>query len=364
MTIKSIPIQNIYYLLAYAWKEFRDGEFKDIASTDCPDSVNLLAHLLGDGIAAMAKHGIDKGYRTRSEDTARLRGRFNIADSYRRALHLTGRLNCAFDELTVDTLPNQILKSTCVRLIRASNLLTKENRVLIRNSDDLFDGVSVIRISNNLFRRIQLHRNNRKYRFLLNICELLNNCYSPSEASGSGRFRDFLQDDVQMSRIFEKFVLQFARKHCVGADVRSMQISWDGVWDSGVAEVLPTMKTDVTIDHPDGKTILDCKFYRQALVTRYDRKRLHSSHLYQLTAYLTNQARHPGWENVKGILLYPAVDHHLNHVFELQGHPVEVRSIDLDLPWKDIHEKLLRIVANSDVQALPPSETAPVNAVT
>jgi 5-methylcytosine-specific restriction enzyme subunit McrC len=262
-------------------------------------------------------------------------------------------MNCSFDELTVDTLPNQILKSTCVRLVRASNLLTKENRALIRNSGDLLGGVSMVRISNGLFRRVQLHRNNRKYRLLLNICELLNNCYSPSEATGVGRFTDFLEDDVQMSRVFESFVLQFARKHCSGADVRSMQISWDGVWDSEVAEVLPTMKTDVTIDHPDGKTILDCKFYRQALVTRYDRKRLHSSHLYQLTAYLTNQARYPGWENVKGILLYPAVDHHLNHGFEIQGHRVDVRSIDLNLPWHDIHEKLLEIVVSRDAQALP-----------
>ena len=352
MTVRTIPIQNVYYLLAYAWKEFREGQLKDLASTDCPDSVNLLAHLLGEGIAALAKTGIDKGYQTKSEDTARLRGRFDIAGSYRRGLHLTGRMNCSFDELTVDTLPNQILKSTCVRLMRTSNLLTKENRALIRNSGDLLGGVSVVRISNSLFRRVQLHRNNRKYRFLLNICELLNNCYSPSEETGVGRFTDFLEDDVQMSRVFEGFVLQFARKHCSGADVRSMQITWDGTWDSEVAEVLPTMKTDVTIDHPDGRTILDCKFYRQALVTRYDRKRLHSSHLYQLTAYLTNQARYPGWENVKGILLYPAVDHRLSYAFNLQGHVVEVRSIDLDQPWQQIHDGLVEILDNKVSTAL------------
>lgn len=342
--MNAIPIQNIYYLLAYAWKEFREGELKSVASTDCPDSVNLLAYLLGEGTIALAKCGIDKGYHTRSEDTSRLRGRFDIADSYRRALHLTGRLNCTFDELTVDTLPNQILKSTCVCLIRATNLLTKSNHTLLRSTVDLLDGVSAIRISSSLFRRVQLHRNNRKYRFLLNVCELLNNCYSPSEVSGSGRFADFLQDDVQMSRVFESFVLQFSRKHCIGADVRSMQITWDGSWDSEVAEVLPIMKTDVTIEYPDNKTILDCKFYRQALVTRYDRKRLHSNHLYQLTAYLTNQARHSGWENVRGILLYPAVNHQLSHAFELQGHSVQIESIDLDKPWRVIHDRLSGIV--------------------
>jgi len=114
--------------------------------------------------------------------------------------------------------------------------------------------------------------------------------------------------------------------------------------DSDVDEVLPRMLTDVTIEYATHKTILDCKFYREALVTRDNRHRLHSSHLYQLTAYLQNKSRQEGWEDVRGILLYPAVNHHLDLQFELLGHPVEIRSIDLDQPWQAIHNRLLSIV--------------------
>ena len=57
---------------------------------------------------------------------------------------------------------------------------------------------------------------------------------------------------------------------------------------------------------PDRKLILDCKYYQEALVSRYDALRFRSGNLYQLNAYLTNKAVEPGWENVEGMLLYPS----------------------------------------------------------
>jgi 5-methylcytosine-specific restriction enzyme subunit McrC len=90
--------------------------------------------------------------------------------------------------------------------------------------------------------------------------------------------------------------------------------------------------------------ILDCKFYRDALVTRHNRHRLHSAHLYQLVAYLSNKSRDNGWEAVEGILLYPAVSHHLDLEFTLLGHSVAIKSIDLDQAWPKVHERLLTVL--------------------
>lgn len=344
-TQTNIPIQNIYYLLAYAWDQFREGSQHDICPTACPDSVNLLAHLLAMGVSRLATRGMDKSYELFEEETPRIRGRFDLVGSYRRGTHLAGRLKCEFDELTADTLPNQIIKSTCVRLRRSLRQLSKENRRNIHQADELLHDISTIQLSRRVFHRVQLHRNNRHYRFLLSICELLHDCYLPTEEQGGGRFADLLRNDVRMHQLFERFVLQFARRHCPGARIRAMPIQWVGEWDDEVDEVLPRMLTDVTIEYPDHKTILDCKFYREALLTRKGRHRLHSSHLYQLNAYLQNMACHEGWQDVRGILLYPAVNHHLNLKCKLLGHQIEVRSIDLDQPWQGIHEQLLGIVS-------------------
>ena len=52
-------------------------------------------------------------------------------------------------------------------------------------------------------------------------------------------------------------------------------------------------------DHENGRytRMYDCKFYKN-LSSRYEREKVQSGHLYQLTAYLRNASIEPGWENV------------------------------------------------------------------
>jgi 5-methylcytosine-specific restriction enzyme subunit McrC len=53
--------------------------------------------------------------------------------------------------------------------------------------------------------------------------------------------------------------------------------------------------------------IVECKFYRDAFQRFHDTPKFISDHLYQLFAYLKNQNAVPGWEGVRGMLLYPAM---------------------------------------------------------
>lgn len=345
MTKSAIPIQNMYFLLAYAWDHFRAGEQIDVDQSQCPDVHNLLAMLLSNGIRGLATRGIDKDYLPFVEETPRLRGRIQLLPSYRRLTHASGRMICEFDELTADTLPNQILKATCNRLVQQSSDLTPDIRADVHHAFDLLGDISLVRLTGRSFHRIQLHRNNRHYRLLLHVCQLLHDLYLPSQQSGKRRFQSLLDDQITMHRVFETFVRQFAIRHCPDAKISAMHIKWDADWDDDeVAKVIPTMITDVTIERATKKTILDCKYYRNALVTRDGRQRLHSDHLYQLTAYLQNKSLDAGWENVNGILLYPAVDHHLKLEFKLLGHDIEIQSLDLDQPWRSIHNRLLAIL--------------------
>lgn len=213
----NIPIQNIYYLLAYAWDLFRSGEELDVNESQCPDIHNLLAMLLGGGIRRLATQGMDKGYHEFTETTPRLRGRVEILASHRRMTHVSGRMICEFDELTADTLPNRILKTTCRRLMQGTSQLSKDNRKGIRHCLDLLADISDIRIESKTFHRVQLHRNNRHYRLLIHVCRLLHELFIPDQQSGSRRFRDILDEDMVMHRVFEAFVRQFASRHCPDA---------------------------------------------------------------------------------------------------------------------------------------------------
>ena len=344
MPVEKIPIQNVYYLLAYAWDHFRSGEEINVDQTQCPDIHNLLAMLLGGGIRRLATKGMDKGYKEFVETTPRLRGRVDILTSYRSMTHLSGRMVCEFDELTADTLPNRIIKATCRRLLQGSSQLSVDNRQNIRGCLAMLAQISDIRIESRTFHRVQLHRNNRHYRLLMHVCELLHNVYLPDQKSGGRRFRDILDEDSIMHKVFEAFVKEFAVRHCSDAKVSAMQIKWSGTWSDDVAEVLPKMRTDVTLIRPNRKTIVECKFYKEALSSYFNGKRLRSSHLYQLTAYLNNKAKDPGWEQVDGILLYPTVNYPADFSFTLLDHQIAIRSIDLAQDWPLIHQRMLTVL--------------------
>lgn len=344
MTASSIPIRNIYYLLAYAWDYFRGGPQLDVATTDCPDVHNLLATVLAAGIRRLSTAGMDKKYQSFWEETSQLRGRIRMLSSHRRLLQQTGRLECEFDELTADTSANQILRATCRRLLLCSSQLTLENRKIIRRSFEVLDGVTDVRLDRRLFARVQLHRNTRHYRLLMDVCRLLHELYLPAQTDGGHRFQSLLDDEVRMHRIFEAFVRRFAQQHCSNLKVSSTSIRWQGEWSTEVSTYLPSMQTDLTIEGPARKAILDCKYYREALVSHHNRHRLHSGHLYQLMSYLRNQSSVNGWQAAHGILLYPANSHQVNLHFQLWGHAVSIRSLDLDQEWSCIHSDLIGIL--------------------
>ena len=201
------------------------------------------------------------------------------------------------------------------------------------------------------FHRVQLHRNNRAYRFILHLCELIHASLLPDKsADASRRFRDFTRDEKIMAKVFEAFVRNFASRHLPDAAVSAMHIAWRASnLAEGTSSMLPCMITDVTIAWSDRKLILDCKYYQEALVTRYDALRFRSGNLYQLNAYLTNMAVVPGWESVEGMLLYPSNGYSFDHVFTLHGnHKIRVSTINLQQQWTAISSDLLALLGDSE----------------
>jgi len=53
----------------------------------------------------------------------------------------------------------------------------------------------------------------------------------------------------------------------------------------------------------------------------------------------------PGWENVSGQLLYPAVGQKLDLKFKINDFQMKVTSVDLDQHWQTIEEQLLEAIS-------------------
>ncbi|MBT5381156.1 MAG: hypothetical protein HOL08_19070 [Opitutae bacterium] len=340
---RKIPIENLYYLLCYANKYLPEDNLANIDPENCPDSLNMLALVLAHSIHRLGRRGLEQQYLEEQEETARLRGRILVPESRRRMIDRQARMICLHDELSIDCLPNQILRGTCDRLL-LTNDLTLPVKKEIRLARDTLTQVTPIRIMNSLFGRVRIHRNNRGYRMPVAVCHLIHRAMVPSEREGAKQFHDIFLKEKTMAYVFENFVRNFATIYFPQSKISAKHIRWEGNWEADAEEVIPWMITDVTIEHPNKKIVLDCKFYKEALKSREGRKRLHSSNLYQMTAYLRNISVLPGWESVQGILLYPAVDHHLDIKIELNSFPMQIVSIDLDQHWENIHLHLMEIL--------------------
>ena len=352
---KDIPIQNVYYLLCYAWEQMREGEVVDVGEAGRTDLTDLFAQVLAEGTKRILRQGLDRGYVSHREDTSRIRGRIDFSTSLKRALFPRAQAHCQYDELSRNVLHNQILRSTIRLLIRVEDL-DGDLKNTLRGLDRRLSGIDTVPLNGLVFRQVQLHAGNAFYRFLMNVCDLIQrNTFAQDKGEGQ-RFRDFLQDEATMWKLFEEFVYNFYRHEQSRFEVSRPEIAWDldepkpadGVSTEGNVR-LPTMKTDVVLQSGDQKIIIDTKFYTDTLQSNHGNQSYHSANLYQLFTYLKNaEARGDTYMDAEGILLYPTVSYPLDDQVWIQGHKIRVRTLNLAQKWKAIEQDLKALIGLHD----------------
>ena len=340
-----VPVRNIYYLLCYAWDYIGEGETVDVGSDEFDGLVDLFAKVLNDGVARLVARGLDRDYLTAHQDIRGVKGKLDLATTMKRNLLLNGKTHCAFDELSYDVPQNRILKATLHSLTLVADLNTAEKRRTERLYRKL-DAVSNVRLTASLFRTVRLHRNNRFYSLLLHLCRIIYENLLVNEEEGTAQFRDFREDKHQMGMVFQQFVKRFCERE-TDYRVSAPPIDWFGTEGSETnPRHLPRMWTDIMLRSPERTIIVDTKFYRNPLDTRFGGERVHSDHLYQIFAYVTNwAAAAPSHDpEPEGWLLYAAVDGDFDYRFELVKRRIRACSIDLSRPWREIETNLRKLV--------------------
>jgi 5-methylcytosine-specific restriction enzyme subunit McrC len=350
---QQIPIQNIYYLLCYAWDSLPESGLIDISKENIDKPIDLLAHVLITGTKHLIRRGLEQGYQSYTEEIASIRGRILVAQSARRFLPQQGRALCEFDELTISTLPNQILKATLTRLSGAKGLdvkLKHGSGLLVRQLEQVDD----VKLSRQLFRKVQLHGNNRFYRFILQVCRLIIDQSLMDESDGNYRFRDFTQDDRQMARLFERFLFNFYKNEQTEYKVKKERIYWEASSEDDPAlQLLPTMETDISLRSKEKTLIVDAKYYTKTLQSYYSNESIHSANLYQIFSYLKNLELRGGNDfYADGMLLYPVVNQAISNSYDMHGHRIRIETIDLAQDWGAISGSLLSLLQDSSFNTL------------
>jgi 5-methylcytosine-specific restriction enzyme subunit McrC len=346
-----VPIQNIYNLLVYAWDVLDEAEVVDAKAAGHTNLTDLFAVVLKNGVDRIIRRGIDRDYVSAREDLAGVRGRIQVTESIKRLSMRQARVYCEFDELSYDVVHNQIVKATLRALARSERILdTTRNGVIwtYRRLPEIRD----IRINDRTFRSVQLHRNNRHYRFLLELCRFISRNLMVDERAGESAFRDFARGN-KMPTLFEKFLRNFYRQHAPkGWNTKGKRrFKWQKTSASAAdLEVLPGMELDVSLEGTSRCLVFDAKFYANAL--RADRfgggPRLHEANIYQMFAYMSNLAVIRPGKKISGALIYPKVKEPLNLRYEMHGHTLRVVTIDLGQEWEMIKEDLLSVLESFD----------------
>jgi len=345
--VGKIPIQNVYYLLLYAWDRFTPTRQIEVGADQSPYLPNLLARILLEGTRGLLRRGVDRGYMGYSEELTSPRGRFLLGETLKRASYTRTRMVCQFDELSPDVTHNRILKAALTVLAK-TDALEASLRSGVAELRSKFGGVSDVRLSRHLFKQLQLSRSTGHYGLLMQVCGLLLALLLPEEGGYGSRFADILQDKERMPAIFEAFIRNFFRHEQNQFSVGSELVPWDtGPDPLEHAAYLPSMLTDVTLRSPARTVVIDAKFYPQALVSHFGgHQKVRSAHLYQLLSYLRNTAQNGGPDAfADGIILYPCTDgRRLRLDLRLVSHRVQVCTVDLTQPWPSIHDEIIGLL--------------------
>lgn len=336
-------IRNIYYMFSYAFQTLEVKAYAEVATEDFPDMQNLFAAILAKGISWQIKQGLSRSYEEKREVLAGVRGCIDMPESMRLLLRKKRRLFCEFDELSENHLLNQVIKTTVMLLLRHGSVEPKYRKAL-KKQMLFFSQVDVLRHTSISWNTIRYQRNQQNYRMLLAICQMIIEGLLQTDQQGTYHVRKWM-DTQRMSHLYEKFILAYYQRHFPTLSVSAPQIPW--VLDEGDGELLPVMQTDMQLEQGGNVLIIDAKYYRHILQSRYETVKLRSAHLYQIFTYVKNRAyeRQDG-HRVSGMLLYAGTDEALqpDHIYQMHGNQIEVKTLDLSRPFEEIAGALDAIV--------------------
>lgn len=342
---KHILIHNIYYMLSYAFTTLHQSIDEEREKEAFENIHNLFAAILSKGISRQLKQGLYREYINKTETIPVMRGKINLPETIQNRISRKQVLTCDYDELSVNNTFNQILKTT-------SMLLLQHEKVDPAYKNDLkrcmlfFSEVDTIEPSEIRWSFLRFQRNNQTYRMLLSICQLILEGMLLTTARGEFKLASFV-DDQRMSRLYEKFILEYYRKHFhPPLNVNASRIQWQ--LDDDESMLLPIMQSDITLSSGNDILIIDAKYYSHTTQTQYDVHTLHSQNLYQIYTYVKNKeaelADKPH-KKVAGMLLYARTDEAIqpDHTYSMSGNKISVKTLDLNRPFDGIAEQLNEI---------------------
>lgn len=351
--IGRIPVRNLWLLMLYASDLFRDLEKAKVAVEDKPDDIpDLVAEMLCRQVERRIQRNLSYGYRSREAVLARVRGRIDLLNTERNRLIDRGKVACRFNELTVDTTRNRFVRAALEEIskIVCRDALAHRCRSLAASLRRM--GVTGERPGRCEVSIDRFGRHDADDQPMVSAAHLAFNLALPTEAIGAKHLPLPDREIAWIRKLYEKGIAGFYDVVLSGKGWRvdaGKTIGWLIESKSpGIDKILPSMRTDIILDHSRAgrRIVVDTKF--NSVVTRgwYREETLRSGYVYQIYAYLRSQEGNgdPLATNATGLLLHPSLGDTVNEAVVIQNHEIRFATVDLAATAKVIREQLLQVL--------------------
>jgi len=290
--------------------------------------LEILIRLFCERLTAAVRQGMPRRYVGVEDDLRLLRGRLDVTRQFTRHAVNPSRLACRFDELSVDTGLNRIMKAAVVHLSRLSQSLANQQR--LRELAFVYAEVADCPPTALPWHDAVINRTNARWHDLLTLAHLFLQGRHQTTTGGDGRGMTLL---FEMHDLFEKYVgrllcralagtdhevvLQDAKHHCLTTEDPKQ----------GLFQVRP----DIVIFRAEVVThVIDTKWKK--IVRQIDDRKhgVSQSDIYQIMAY----AQLYGAPRV--ILLYPhhaelGAEERVHASHGITGHHATIAFASLDV---------------------------------
>ena len=338
----AIPIRNIYYMLAYAYHCLDQRDFSGLDAEPFDNACDLFAAILARGLSGQIRRGLERSYVPRRETLSSPRGRIDISASIKEQSLSRLRLHCRYDEYSEDIPANQVMKLTARYLYRSSQV-SQRRRDDLKRLLPFLSGVRDVSPSDVRWDQVKCRPDNRPCRSLIGICRLVMEHLMLKKPDGSRGIYGYM-DGQPMHLLYEKFILEYYRRHFPDLPPNQETIRWNVT--AGGSVHLPRMYTDLVLRGAGKTLIIAAKYYSHSMQPRRnsDSLALHSGNLYQIYAYAKNLDRNRTG-SVAGLLLYARTREAVvpDDLCEVDGTVIAAKTLDLSLPFPEIAAQLDRI---------------------
>ena len=278
-----------------------------------------------------------------------------ILNTERHRLLDRGKVACRFDELTIDTARNRYVWTALEEISKIVLRGALAHRCRSLSASLRRMGVTGERPSRGEVSIDRFGRHDADDQPMVAATHLAFNLALPAEAAGAKHLSLPDREIAWIRKLYEKGVAGFydvvLSQRGWRVDV-GKTIGWQIKSKSpGIDKILPSMRTDIILDHSDAgrRIVIDTKF--NSVVTRgwYREETLRSGYVYQIYIYLRSQEGNgdPLAENASDLLLHPSVGDMINEAVVIQNHEIRFATVDLGATAREIREQLLQVLGGS-----------------